>query len=545
MKIFVTVLLLLLSCIQWQQLHAAKILCIVGTAAHNNPSWTQPFFEALAGRGHSLTIVGTSPDPEIKGITHVQIENKYDVIKKQYVDTLGNFKQYWDLKQMLIWYEALLGNCRSVLEDNLVVDELKANYDLIIYDATYSMDCLMNRLPKYRDTPVLALSSGKLTVDLLNLMHAEDTINPARIPHFISQLPVEMNYWQRILNHVLYIGEAFIRWGVVKPVLNGMLRDGFRNPDVQLMLLNTHPVLDYVQNLPPNVVEVGGLHIRAESAPLPLNLQEFVNRFPEGIIYINLPQLQLISSEGVKAIQYMIKDFSQFGFIWNVKDVQLFRSYHNLRTISVDLQQDILAKSSMKAFLTHGDSFGLQEAIYNAIPVIVLPLLMDQINNAKRVEERYLGVRLSTDNITSHSFSDALKRIVREEIFLDNLHEAQVNFRTRQVKPLNQAVWYAEQLVSEPQLYKHLSHPQSREQSYFVSHSFDFLILPVLFVAFFIGNIVMIIVQVTKSQTPKTKAKLSAKKSLDKIKVKDNGKEKDRGKENEKLKQPAKEKKEA
>lgn len=206
MKVFIT-LALLLSCNQWQPLYAAKILGIVATAGHNNPSWTQPFFETLAGRGHSLTIVGTSPDPAIKGITHISIENNYDVIQKHYVDKFGNLKQNWDLKHMLIWYEALLGNCRSVLENDLV-DELSANYDLIIYDATYSMDCLINRLPRYRDTPVLALSSGKLTVDLLNLMHAEDTINPARVPYFISQLPVEMNYWQRILNHVLYLGEA-------------------------------------------------------------------------------------------------------------------------------------------------------------------------------------------------------------------------------------------------------------------------------------------------------------------------------------------------
>ncbi|KAM8709828.1 hypothetical protein ACLKA7_016605 [Drosophila subpalustris] len=534
MKIFVA-FLLLLSCNKWQQLHAAKILCIVATAEHNNPAWTQPFFETLAGRGHSLTIVGTSPDPVIKGIKHIGIENKYDVIQKQYVDTDGNLKQYWDLKQMLIWYEALLGNCRSVLENTNQVKELIAYYDLIIYDATYSMDCLMTKLPEFRDTPVLALSSGKLTVDLLNLMHAEDTINPARIPHFISQLPLEMNYWQRILNHALYVGEAFIRWGVVKPVLNGMLQDGFKNPNVQLMLLNTHPVLDYVQNLPPNVIEIGGLHIRAESSPLPLSLQEFVNRFPEGLIYINLPHLERMSGDGIRAIQLMIKDFSQFGFIWNVKDVKLPKSYHNLRTITEDLQQDILAKSSMKALLTHGDSFGLQEAVYNAIPVIVLPLLMDQINNARRVEERCLGVRLTPDNLTSHSFSDALKRIVREEIFVANLHQAQVNFRTRQIKPLDQAVWYAEQLASDPQLFKHLSHPESREQSYFVSHSFDFLILPVLFGAFFIANLVMLIVQVFKTQSPNKKAKLVGKKSQEKLKEK--AKEKERGKEKTKVKE--------
>ncbi|EDV90384.1 GH10108 [Drosophila grimshawi] len=386
MKAFAA-LLVLLICNNWQQLHGARILCLIATPEHNNPSWTQPFFEALAERGHLLTVVSTLADPSIPGITHIPVSNDYDVIKKHYVNEMGYYNNYWDIKQVLIWYEALLGTCQSAAEIDLVkmLEKVKHKYDLIIYDATYSMECLLSKFPKFRKVPVLALSGGKLTTDLMHLVQAENTINPATIPHFISHLPREMSHWQRIQNHVMYLTESFIRWAVVKPVLNGIHKHEYASPEVQLVLLNTHPVLDHVQNIPPNVIEVGGLHIRAESEPLSFSTQEFLERSSEGIIYINLPHIDLMYGVGLRAIENMVREYRQFGFLWNVnnvKDPTLSKSFHNLRTINVrdNMQQNILAQSNIKAFLTHGDNFGLQDAIYNAVPVIVLPLLMDQFN---------------------------------------------------------------------------------------------------------------------------------------------------------------------
>lgn len=141
------------------------------------------------------------------------------------------------------------------------------------------------------------------------------------------------------------------------PVLDGMLRDGFAMPDVQLVLLNTHPVLDYVQNMPPNIIEVGGLHIRGESSPLPSDLQAFVDRYTEGIVYINLEHIDLIRELTYSAIITMVKEFGQFGFILNMKNTRdehhLFR-FVNVQAVQVEgnLQQDILGESSQLGLVT-------------------------------------------------------------------------------------------------------------------------------------------------------------------------------------------------
>ncbi|TDG48481.1 hypothetical protein AWZ03_005025 [Drosophila navojoa] len=508
-------LLLLLTCSNWQQTNAARILCIVGTPAHNNPGWVLPFFQTLAERGHQLTVIGSQMDADIPGITSVPVSNEYDVIRKHYVDAMGHYQNYWDIKQLLIWYEALLGTCRSTVETlffkNFNIPE--GNFDLIIYDATYSIECLLTKLPQLRSVPVMALSSGKLTTDLLQLVEAENTISAATIPHFASRLPLEMTYWHCLQNHVMYLAERFIQWSVVQPVLNGMLGNGYFNPEVQVVLLNTHPVLDYVQNMPPNVIEVGGLHILSESEPLPFSTQDFIDRFSEGIIYINLPHIELMYGLGIQAIETMIREYGQFGFLWNVnnvKELQLSENFYNLRAINVveNMQQNILAQSNVKVFLSHGDSFSIQESLYNAVPIIVLPLLMDQINNAQRLEDRHLGVRVSPSDFAVNSFSAALKLLIRDDSYLESMQQAQLNYRTRQLKPLDVAVWHAEQLVSQPNLFKHLSVSKSSGMFYLIRKSTEVLIVPLIFLLLFFGNFIFLIWQsINKKKVRRIKEK--------------------------------------
>lgn len=198
-------LLLLHSCQQWQPLHAAKILFIVGTPLHNNPGWLSPLCEALLDRGHAVTLVSTAPDPLLEGLEFTQLANSYDLVQTHFTNYMGSYSKPWDLKQVLIWYESLLGSCRAIMLNS--PSNLKAEYDVILYDATYVLDCLLTQLPEYRTTPLIGLSGGKLTQDLLQLVKAENTISIPRVPHFLSQLSSDMSYWERIRNHIFYLGD--------------------------------------------------------------------------------------------------------------------------------------------------------------------------------------------------------------------------------------------------------------------------------------------------------------------------------------------------
>ncbi|EDW93344.1 UDP-glycosyltransferase UGT5 [Drosophila yakuba] len=509
-------------------LEAANILCLVSTAKHNNPGWSQSLFDALLAKGHTLLVISTAPNPEPKkqvdGLLYYHLHNEYDVMKKHFLlEEPREYKNMVTIKQLLVWYEVLLGSCRSVLFSDSMsskLPELNAHlstgFDLIITDVTQGIECLMDTVNGWRSKPVLGLSAGKLTPDLMALLQAENTINAARIPHYISQVPKNMGFWNRLHNHIMYFSESLIHLVIIRPVINNYMKTETGFPTLQLVLLNTHPTLDYVQNLPPGVIEVAGLHIKNKTSPLPRYIQEFTEKFRDGIVYINMPYIEYMNGQGLKAIDTMIQANPSCGFIWNVEQLaQLPAEKPNLLTLHVDqsLQQDILAMQYVKGFLNHADSFSLQEAIHNAVPVIVIPLKLEEFNNAQRVMERNLGVVLQAKELDQNSLSGALKRILDEERFTSALYQAQLKFRTRPQSPLELAVWHAEQLIAEPRLFKYFAQTEALAQHFLVANSLDVLTVPLIILlaaVVTVGNLVRVL------YNARSKAKLSSEKEVPK-----------------------------
>ncbi|XP_017139371.1 2-hydroxyacylsphingosine 1-beta-galactosyltransferase isoform X1 [Drosophila miranda] len=487
---------------------AGNILCLVGTARHNNPGWMQPLFEALAERGHSLTVLSTAPVPtkNIEGITVFSLPNNYDVMQKYFVSRTASYSSVFTAKQLMVLHEVPLGSCRAVMESPVLaklraqlIDEV-ADVDLIISDATNTMECLLPLVPKHRSIPILGVSGGKLTSELLTLVRAEDTINVAKIPHPISQLPENMDFMGRMQNSALYLAEKLIRWTDIYPITRGALvRKNHVYPPLKLVLLNTHSTLDYAQNLPASVIEVGGLHIWTKSRPLPPNIQKFVDKFIDGIIYINFPHIDLFFGIGTKAVLLMAQRYVTYGFIWNVENVkELPEKMDNILTLHVDarLQQDILAQSGVKCFLNHGDSFSLQEAVHYAVPVLVIPLILEQFNNAQRIEERNLGVVLPTNTFFEMTMARTLTQVLQNKAITNAVSKAQVKFRTRPMPPVRTAVWYVEHLITEPELYSHLAKPSV---NFIVSHSLDTLAIPAVALLVFLCNLILLVLQLMKS----------------------------------------------
>ena len=59
-----------------------------------------------------------------------------------------------------------------------------------------------------------------------------------------------------------------------------------------------------------------------------------------------------------------------------------------------------------------GGNNGLYEAVYHAVPLLVLPLFGDQPDIAQRVVERGIGLKLDVTKITSNSVFESIKSIL-------------------------------------------------------------------------------------------------------------------------------------
>ena len=68
-----------------------------------------------------------------------------------------------------------------------------------------------------------------------------------------------------------------------------------------------------------------------------------------------------------------------------------------------------------RAFITHSGSHGIYEGICNGVPMVMLPLFGDQMDNAKRMETRGAGVTLNVLEMTSEDLANALKAVINDK----------------------------------------------------------------------------------------------------------------------------------
>ncbi|VEN63148.1 unnamed protein product [Callosobruchus maculatus] len=72
---------------------------------------------------------------------------------------------------------------------------------------------------------------------------------------------------------------------------------------------------------------------------------------------------------------------------------------------------------NVKLFITQGGLQSLEEAIYNAVPVVVLPCFGDQTSNAKKIEDRGVGkaVYHVTDGLEETTFRSTILEVLRND----------------------------------------------------------------------------------------------------------------------------------
>lgn len=70
---------------------------------------------------------------------------------------------------------------------------------------------------------------------------------------------------------------------------------------------------------------------------------------------------------------------------------------------------------NIKLFITQGGLQSTDEAISAGVPLIVIPISVDQASNAEKYERFQIGVKLSFPELTEQNFNDSIHRVIGDE----------------------------------------------------------------------------------------------------------------------------------
>ncbi|XP_054830666.1 UDP-glucuronosyltransferase 1A1-like isoform X10 [Eublepharis macularius] len=317
-------------------------------------------------------------------------------------------------------------------------------------------------------------------------------IPPSYVPRIFTTNTDHMTFAQRVNNLLMYMSEFFLCGFFYSPYSS--LATEFLQKDITIAELLSHGSLwlmradftfEYPRPLMPNVVAVGGINC-AGGKSLTQEFEAIVNASGEhGIVVFSLGSMvSEIPMKKAMEIAAALGTIPQ-TVLWRYTGEVPSNLANNTRLVKWLPQNDLLAHPKARAFITHAGSHGIYEGICNAVPMVLMPLFGDQMDNAVRMESRGAGVTLNVLEMTSKDLSDALKAVIYDKTYKENIKRLSELHLDRPIHPLDLAVHWVE-FVMKHKGAPHLR-PAAHDLNWVQYHSIDviaFLLAVVLIVLY-------------------------------------------------------------
>ncbi|XP_055444684.1 UDP-glucuronosyltransferase 2B17-like isoform X2 [Bubalus kerabau] len=239
----------------------------------------------------------------------------------------------------------------------------------------------------------------------------------------------------------------------------------------EMWLIRTYWDFSFPRPRLPNVEFVGGLHCKP-AKPLPKEMEEFVQSSGEnGIVVFSLGSMvSNMSEDRAKVIASAFAQIPQ-KVLWRYDGKKPDTLGPNTRLYKWLPQNDLLGHPKTKAFITHGGSNGVYEAIYHGIPMVGTPLFADQADNIARMKSKGTAVRLDLETMSTRDLLNALKEVINNPYYKENVMRLSAIQHDQPMKPLDRAVFWIE-FVMRHKGAKHLR-PAIHDLTWFQYHSLD------------------------------------------------------------------------
>ncbi|XP_003268480.1 UDP-glucuronosyltransferase 2B15 isoform X1 [Nomascus leucogenys] len=423
--------------------------------------------EELVQRGHEVTVltssasilVNASKSSAIKFEVYPTSLTKNDfedsllkmLDRWTYVVSKTTFWSYFSQLQELCWeyYDYDYKLCKdAVLNKKLMTKLQESKFDVVLADALNPCGELLAELFN-----IPFLYSLRFSVGYTFEKHGGGFLfPPSYVPVVMSELSDQMTFTERIKNmiHMLYFDFWFQiydlkKWDQFYSEVLGRPTTLFETMGkAEMWLIRTYWDFEFPHPFLPNVDFVGGLHCKP-AKPLPKEMEEFVQSSGEnGIVVFSLgSMISNMSEERANKIASALAQIPQ-KVLWRFDGKKPNTLGSNTRLYKWLPQNDLLGHPKTKAFITHGGTNGIYEAIYHGIPMVGIPLFADQPDNIVHMKAKGAALSVDIRTMSSRDLLNALKSVINDPIYKENAMKLSRIHHDQPMKPLDRAVFWIE-----------------------------------------------------------------------------------------------------
>ncbi|XP_052054655.1 UDP-glucuronosyltransferase 2B1-like [Apodemus sylvaticus] len=468
--------------------------------------------DELVHRGHEVTVLVSSASVLIEPsnessinfeIFSVPLSN--EDLEHAFVNWIGEWT--FDFRKDSFWtfyskiqkicseYSDVIENfCKAVVWNKTLMKKLQGSkFDVILADAVGPCGELLAELLK---TPLVY--SLRFSMGYRHEKYSGGLpLPPSYVPVVLSELSDRMTFVERVKNMLQVLYFDFWFQPINEKSWNQFYSDALGRPTTltemmgkaDIWLIRTFWDLQFPHPFLPNFDFVGGLHCKP-AKPLPKEMEEFVQSSGEhGVVVFSLgSMIKNLTEEKANIVASALAQIPQ-KVLWRFDGKKPDTLGSNTRLYKWIPQNDLLGHPKAKAFIAHGGTNGIYEAIYHGIPIVGIPLFADQPENINHMVAKGAAIRVDFSTLSATDLLTALKTVINDPSYKENAMRLSRIHHDQPMKPLDRAVFWIEYVMRNKGA-KHLR-PALHDLSWVQYHSLDviaFLLVCVVTVVFIMAK---------------------------------------------------------
>ncbi|XP_075163346.1 UDP-glucosyltransferase 2-like [Haematobia irritans] len=433
----------------------AKILSIFPYPGPSQYIYISALLKALADRGHEVTSISTYPQKEpLKNFRDIIVTENIHLFE-DYIEEAAAAEEKSYFQEYLELAEPGKLVATNVLENDEVKKLMKEEkFDLIILEVLVT-EALLG-FGEYFKAPIIAVSTFG-TINFIDYLVGNSS-PLSYIPHISVPYDNHMSLKERTVNVLSEFLEQLCIDYFVLPYQEETYRKHFPNAlmsldqarkNVSLVLVNDHFTLRFPRPYVPNMIEVGGLHIKENPEPLSEDLQQYLDNASEGVIYFSLGsniQSKDLSSD---VLEVLLEGFRELKIkvLWKFEADNLANRPDNVLIRKWFNQPAILAHPNCKLFISHGGYMSTIETIYYGKPVLGLPIIADQFMNIKNAVKAGYALALQIREMSKETFKDSILELWQNPKYMKAVQQQSKRFKDQPLTPLETAIYWVEYVL--------------------------------------------------------------------------------------------------